>query len=498
MHTDEAVHAIKFGALLEDNDYRYDPHEYHGPTLNYFTLIPAWLASAQKLTDVNENMLRIIPVCFGMCLILTLLLIRKPLGRTTILLAALFTAVSPGMVFYSRYYIQEILLVCFTFAAMASGYRYIQKKRIVWAVIAGVFLGLMHATKETCIISYAAMAIALLLVVTIQARQSKTTIRQFRKNNLWHLLAALTVALIISALFYSSFFKNWQGILDSFRTYETYLHRAGHKGWHIHPWHYYFKLLIGTKQPGTPYWSELFILIMSGFGFFAILMRKGNKNTDWNLLRFIALYTLIMTAVYTLIPYKTPWSMLGFYHGFILLAAVGGTFLLSCKSKYWLHLVCILFILTKTVQLTKQSYLSNFKYEADPSNPYVYAHPVKDVFQIASRIDQISRVHPDGKNIFIEVIYPGADYWPLPWYLRSYPHVGWWQDVDVNVPPAPIILAAPGVESDLLRKLYDLPPPGQKNLYLPLFESYTELRPQIELRGYVVKDLWDQYLQKQE
>jgi len=50
MHTDEAVHAIKFGALLEENRYRYDPHEYHGPTLNYFTLIPAWIASAEKLT----------------------------------------------------------------------------------------------------------------------------------------------------------------------------------------------------------------------------------------------------------------------------------------------------------------------------------------------------------------------------------------------------------------------------------------------------------------
>ncbi|MCB0293433.1 MAG: hypothetical protein KDH97_24480, partial [Calditrichaeota bacterium] len=43
MHTDEAVHAVKFGALLEEGFYEYDPFEYHGPTLNYFTLIPAWL-----------------------------------------------------------------------------------------------------------------------------------------------------------------------------------------------------------------------------------------------------------------------------------------------------------------------------------------------------------------------------------------------------------------------------------------------------------------------
>jgi predicted membrane-bound mannosyltransferase len=45
MHTDEAVHAIKFGALLETGTYRYDKNEYHGPTLNYLTLLPAWLLS---------------------------------------------------------------------------------------------------------------------------------------------------------------------------------------------------------------------------------------------------------------------------------------------------------------------------------------------------------------------------------------------------------------------------------------------------------------------
>jgi len=43
MHSDEAVNAVKFGQLLEERFYRYDPHEYHGPTLNYFTLIPTWL-----------------------------------------------------------------------------------------------------------------------------------------------------------------------------------------------------------------------------------------------------------------------------------------------------------------------------------------------------------------------------------------------------------------------------------------------------------------------
>jgi hypothetical protein len=31
---------------------------------------------------------------------------------------------------------------------------------------------------------------------------------------------------------------------------------------------------------------------------------------------------------------------------------------------------------------------------------------------------------------------------------------------------------------------------------VPLFDTYTELRPQIELRGYVTKDLWDRFRQQ--
>ena len=39
MHGDEAVNAFKLGETLERRGYEYDPHEYHGPTLNYLALI---------------------------------------------------------------------------------------------------------------------------------------------------------------------------------------------------------------------------------------------------------------------------------------------------------------------------------------------------------------------------------------------------------------------------------------------------------------------------
>lgn len=164
MHTDEAVHAIKFGQLLEKGSYIYNPIEYHGPTLNYLTLIPAWISGVKNLTEADEFTLRIVPVVFGVLLVLLALLITDGLGRSGAIFAAILTAISPAMVFYSRYYIQEMLLVFFTFALIVCGYRYIRSKKVIWALLAGMSLGLMHTTKETCIISLGSMLLALLIL----------------------------------------------------------------------------------------------------------------------------------------------------------------------------------------------------------------------------------------------------------------------------------------------------------------------------------------------
>ena len=491
MHTDEAVHAIKFASLLEENRYRYDPHEYHGPTLNVLTLIPAWLSSAEKITEVNETTLRIVPAFFGMLLILGLFLLKAELSKPFMIMAGLFTAVSPAMVFYSRYYIQEMLLVSFTFWAIVSGFRFFRTKKVAWAIMTGLFLGCMHATKETSVLAFGAMILALCLTRMLHMQQRSFPSPSNNRIRSWHILLILVSALIVSTTFYSSFFSHPRGILDSFLTYKTYLHRAGHKVWHIHPWFFYFKLLIGSRQGGTPLWSEGFILLLALISFLTLMGRKHKESPGIHLLRFVSFYTVIMTIVYASIPYKTPWSMLGFYHGLILMAASGACFLLNLKSNKWIYGFLIFFIISGVVHLVIQSNLSNFKYHSDPANPYVYAHPTPDVYKIRDRIHEVADTHPDGKELYIEVICSGDDYWPLPWYFRSFPNIGWWNHVDFSVPAAPVILASPDMESDILEKLYGLPPPGEKALYVPLFDSHTELRPQIEIRGYILKELWD-------
>jgi len=490
MHGDEAIHAEKFGRLLEHGTYTYDPNEYHGPALNYLSLVPAWLSSAKKLTQVTEFTLRVVPVFFGLLLVVLLLLVLDGLGRTCAVCTAVLTVVSPAMVFYSRYYIMEILLVSFSFGVIVCGYRYVQSRNIFWAILTGVFLGLMHATKETCIIAFGSMLASGLVIRFLPYER-----RGARKIDLWHVLAGLVVAAAVSVLFYSSFFSNPQGVLDSFRTYATYLSRGGHNSTHIHPWHYYLKMLLYFRYGAGPAWSEAFIIILAVAGFIVATSRRTLVAASQSLFKFIAFYTLIMTVAYSAIPYKTTWCMLGFLHGMILLAGVGAAAMIKLAPNVLARAVVILLLIASGSHLAWQAYLANYVYYADSRNPYVYAHPTTEVFTVVQRVQELAKVNPDGYAMHIQVICPGDDYWPLPWYFRFFTSVEYGNNVDANTPAAPVIIASSSLEDAIAKKLYEQTPFQQRQLYMYIFDKpyYVWLRPKVKLIGLVRKDLWQRW-----
>ena len=501
-HTDEAVHAVKFGELLEKGQYRYDPYEYHGPTLYYLTLFTAWLSGAHKLSELTEVTLRIIPVIFGMGTILLFLLLADGLGRTAAFVGALLTAISPAMVFYNRYYIHETLLVFFSFLVIAAAWRYSQSKSIIWLLLAGAAAGLMHATKETCIIAFGAMAVALLLcrigkkqnAILCCAQKENCGIKNDKTNkintspfvNRKHLMAALFVGIVISFILYSSFFTNLQGPGDSLRTYATYLGRADGRGVHDHSWYYYFKMLIFTKDAPGPWWSEGLIMVLGLVGFIAALTGKGIAKSNVRLLRFIAFYTLIMTSVYSIIPYKTPWCMLGFLHGMIIMAGVGAAVLVRIMPTMSGRVVISLLLAAGAFHLAHQAYRANFRFFADQRNPYVYAHTVSDVKRLADLIQDITDAYPAGKNMTIKIVAEPDNYWPLPWYLRKFSRVGYW-----NEPPdevnEPFVIASEAMQ-----------PVVEDKLMGNYHSEYFGLRPTVRLKIYIRNDLWEAFIKQQQ
>ncbi|MHC4187907.1 MAG: hypothetical protein ACYSRQ_06915, partial [Planctomycetota bacterium] len=95
------------------------------------------------------------------------------------------------------------------------------------------------------------------------------------------------------------------------------------------------KLLTHFRVNSGPVWSEAFVIVLAIFGFICVLTKKYMRSFDPFLIRFIAFYTLIITVVYSAIPYKTPWSMLCFYLGIILMAAVGITAFIQMAINKW-------------------------------------------------------------------------------------------------------------------------------------------------------------------
>jgi hypothetical protein len=211
-------------------------------------------------------------------------------------------------------------------------------------------------------------------------------------------------------------------------------------------------------------------------------------GADSRALRFLGFYTLLLLALYSAIPYKTPWCLLGFLHGMILLAGAGAVFLVqAARGVVRKALVCALLVGAAS-HLGWQAFSGSFRFASDPRNPYVYAHTGTDVFAMVERLKDLAGAHPDGLAMPVQVV-SRENLWPLPWYLRRFSSVAWWNGVSDTALSAPVIVATPDMEEALARKLYDLPPPGKRELYVEIFERPVELRPRVELRGYAARTL---------
>ena len=207
------------------------------------------------------------------------------------------------------------------------------------------------------------------------------------------------------------------------------------------------------------------------------------------------LYTTLMVVVYSVIPYKTPWCLLGFLHGLILLAGVGVVALVTWLRQPAARAVLVVLLAAATTHLAWQAYRGSFVYQADSRNPYVYAHPTEDIFTVVEKITDYAGIDGVGESVPINVVCSGADYWPLPWYLRGYA-VNWTTEIPARVGPLVVISAE--LENALSHRLYVDTPREQIRMYMYLFDDpyYVWFRPQVKLVGFVRKDLSDHYQQR--
>ncbi len=482
-HVDEAVQAVKAGELYDGGQYIYNPFEFHGPSLYYITLPVLKLRGVPSFAVAGDADFRLVPVLFGTGLILLLLALRRDLGSVASVTSAVLLAVSPAMVFYSRYYIQEMVLVFFSALALWALWGYFRRPRAGWIVLLGAAVGMMYATKETSVIFCGAMAAAYGCLVLRRWRRDGRPLWPLQRRSACHMLLALGVAATVAGLLYSSLLAHPRGPLDSLLAFRHYFDRSGGDGsaaLHQQPWYYYLKLLAYTKDAPGPWWSEGLILALAAVGLIASLRGRAASCINPELAIFLAIYAIGLTLAFALIPYKTPWNLVGSLHGLILLAGIGASTLLHWLPRGAARVVLALLLLTGAGQLAAQASRANNRFCADPRNPYVYAHSVPDVVRLARRISEVAALHADGLSMKIHFITP--EYWPLPYYLRKCRRVGYWSALPAS-PDAPVIVTSAELQENLeplLRERYH--------------SEYFGLRPGVLLVLNIQQDLWDRYL----
>lgn len=489
LHNDESTNAFKLGALWDRGEYQYDPQEYHGPTLHYFSLPLLWLSGVKNSSDISDARLRIVTVAFGVGLIALLLLLRDGLGNTATAWTAIFLAVSPAMVFYSRYFIHEMLLVFFTLLTLAAGWRYARRRNVWWSVLTGAGLGLMFATKETFVLTLAALGFALVatrLWNRWRAAKSAAPAAEVPyikwSPTLPHLAVTITAALLVWLLLFSSFFINAAGLVDSFKTYAPWLHRAGGASPHIHPWYFYFERLLWFHPAKSPPWTEAILLTLALIGSTAGFCGNRARVASPPLARFLSFFTFALTAIYTVIGYKTPWCALNFWLGIILLAGIGAGALINSLRNAVTSVMMVALLGAGALHLGIQAWLLTREFPADVRNPYVYAQTSPHERELVARVKAIARVAPDGFATIVKVISPES-YWPLPWALREFKHVGWYDELPAD-PYAPIVLCSAKLGARL----------DDKSNKAYLMTGLFELRPNVFLELYVEFGLWEKFV----
>ena len=165
LHHDESIHAQWSWSLLQGNYHHspifHGPFYYHAEALVFF------------LFGTNDYTARLSAAIFGIAMCALPLLLRRRLGAAGTIAAVALIAFSPTIVYYSRFFREDIYMAFFTLVMVVGMWRYIEEGRERWLyMLAAGFTGSV-LTKEGTFITVGVFLIYLdLYVAAILARQT--------------------------------------------------------------------------------------------------------------------------------------------------------------------------------------------------------------------------------------------------------------------------------------------------------------------------------------
>jgi uncharacterized protein (TIGR03663 family) len=477
LHHDEGVNGHFLIKLFRDGIYQYDPSNYHGPTLYYISL------AFTKLFGLETFSVRASVAIFGVLIVCLAFYLRRYIGTVGSLSAAAMLALSPGMVYISRYFIHEISFVFFSLAIVVGVLYFIEKReagivatatcsllllicffplpftfaeslggnmsirlgffileailvfllmrfflswdngRPIYLVLASASCVLFFATKETAFITLGTMAIAIGCVWI------------WRKMYVAFIGKIDDYSEIDNRLTWSKFREGFGGSSDSVL----------------------LVIIVAAVfiYVGVLFFSSFFTYqegIKGAFEAYAFWTKTGTgDHTHSGYLGYakwlvkIELPIMVLAAFGTLIALFSGNNRFAIFCGFWSFGLMAAYSIIPYKTP-WLALSFILpmclvggygideifkkgmpgkllgtgLLIAGFSVLGQQSVDLNFYTYDDDTKPYVYAHTRRGFLNLISEVERYAEKSGKKKDATIEIVSP--EYWSMPWYMRNYPN----------------------------------------------------------------------------
>jgi len=449
-HHDEGVNGWFIDQMTGHGFYHYDPANYHGPFHFYVLFL------AKTLFGRSVEVMRLPLVLANAATVWLLLQFRRFLPWRACVIAALACAVSPGMLFNSRYCIHEPWLVLGMLAAVwgAAELWTHGTRRGLWSAALGVTLMLL--TKETHLIHFAAFGLAAATLAGLEwlsaPSSSELPARPVAQQWTWRDLGdTLGVCLLLLVFFFSGGFNDpappKELAANFFNAFAIWTKTGTQSPGHEKEWYYWLQLILRYE------WPALLGLLWSVRALWPGMNR---------LARFLAIYGCGTLVAYSIVPYKTPWCIISLIWPFLLLFGCGiDAAIRWCGEKNraaaWLPGVAAFAILSASLvaaaQLNYREPTINREIKLTPAQwsnvaavnaflrlpSYVYVQTTNDFFKLTRPLEALIAQDPSARKMPIHVLLSSTH--PLPWVLGECTSVGYYENAEPPVMDAGIILA---------------------------------------------------------
>lgn len=408
MHHDESLDAWWSWRLSTGQGYEYDP-VYHGPLRIIVT------AGFFRVFGTSDTVARLLPALCGIALIAAPLLVRRTLGRVGTVAAMVAIAISPTMVYFSRFGREDMT---FAFAAtvfMLSVVEMLREPRRWLPPVIGVSAAVAWAVKESFYIT-AFIVVTYLVVAGIAMRPPG---RPWKEHPFvarltavgadpwwWALAGFLAVFVTSFTVFFTDLPGLWRGLVGGL-DYWLGQHEVNRGA---QPVGFYAVLLVAYEWP---------LLVLGIAGAVVALRRSGPVEV------FLVWSVVAHVVIYSWAGERYPWLLV---HQVVPLALLAGLAVDRVAARLRRAgragvvggAVAGAALVAVTGAITIRTVHHN---DADPRELMVVVQAGPEVKEVAGRLDLIAE-HVTAAGERDPVILVDADAagsWPMPWYLRDTP-----------------------------------------------------------------------------